>query len=84
MTTDMTVKEIAVELEINGVRGVVAGMAKGSGMIFPNMATMIGVITTDINISKALMDGAFKGAVNSSFNKITVDGDTSVCDMTVI
>ncbi len=84
MTTDLTLKEIAVEFEIDGVKTVIGGMAKGSGMIHPNMATMIGIITTDANISKVLLDKMFKEINNLSFNRISVDGDTSVCDMVLI
>jgi glutamate N-acetyltransferase/amino-acid N-acetyltransferase len=84
MTTDKIVKEIAVEIELQGQKVIIGGMAKGSGMIHPNMATMIGVITTDANISGSLLDKALKAAVNRSFNRISVDGDTSVCDMVVI
>ncbi|MCK9479584.1 MAG: bifunctional glutamate N-acetyltransferase/amino-acid acetyltransferase ArgJ [Firmicutes bacterium] len=84
LTTDTVTKEFAVETETNGIKVRVGGMAKGSGMIHPNMATMIGVITTDINITQTLMDMAFKEAVNLSFNRISVDGDTSVCDMVVL
>ena len=60
------------------------GMAKGSGMIHPNMATMIGIITTDVNISRGLLDKALKEVVKRTFNRISVDGDTSVCDMVVM
>lgn len=84
MTTDLVSKEIAVELEIQGERIRIGGMAKGSGMIHPNMATMIGVITTDVNISHSLLDKALKEVVNRTFNRISVDGDTSVCDMVLI
>ena len=81
MTTDTIPKEIAIELELQDTRVVIGGMAKGSGMIHPNMATMIGVITTDANISRRLLDKALKDAVKSTFNRVTVDGDTSPCDM---
>lgn len=84
MTTDLLHKEIAVEMEIQEARVVIGGMAKGSGMIHPNMATMIGVITTDINISRKLLDKALKDSVKHTFNRVSVDGDTSVCDMVVI
>ena len=84
MTTDLTAKEIAVEFEVDGVKVCIGGTAKGSGMIHPNMATMIGIITTDVNISQQLMDKTFKDIINTSFNRISVDGDTSVCDMVVI
>ena len=84
MTTDIVSKEIAVEFEIQGEKVRIGAMAKGSGMIHPNMATMIGVVTTDINISKELLDKALKDVINHSFNRVSVDGDTSVCDMVVI
>ena len=84
MTTDKQPKEIAIELEIQGEKVTIGGMAKGSGMIHPNMATMIGVLTTDANISKKLLDKALKQVCSTTFNRITVDGDTSVCDMVVL
>lgn len=80
MTTDLIPKVIAVEIEIQGEKVRIGGMAKGSGMIHPNMATMIGVITTDANISRSLLDKALKHCVKSTFNRVSVDGDTSVCD----
>jgi glutamate N-acetyltransferase / amino-acid N-acetyltransferase len=80
MTTDLIPKEIAVEIEIQGEKVHIGGMAKGSGMIHPNMATMIGIITTDANISRSLLDKALKHCVKSTFNRVSVDGDTSVCD----
>lgn len=84
MTTDTVPKEIAIELEIQGEKVVIGAMAKGSGMIHPNMATMIGIITTDVNISRSLLDKALKEIVKSTFNRVSVDGDTSVCDMVII
>ncbi|HHV97713.1 MAG TPA: bifunctional glutamate N-acetyltransferase/amino-acid acetyltransferase ArgJ [Clostridiaceae bacterium] len=84
MTTDLVAKEIAVEFEIQGKKVVIGGMAKGSGMIHPNMATMIGVITTDANISKSLLDKALKEVVKYTFNRVSVDGDTSICDMVIL
>lgn len=80
MTTDLVPKVIAVEIEIQGEKVRIGGMAKGSGMIHPNMATMIGIITTDANISRSLLDKALKHCVKSTFNRVSVDGDTSVCD----
>lgn len=80
MTTDTISKQIAVEIEIQGEKVRIGGMAKGSGMIHPNMATMIGIITTDANISRSLLDKALKHCVKSTFNRVSVDGDTSVCD----
>jgi glutamate N-acetyltransferase/amino-acid N-acetyltransferase len=84
MTTDLMPKEIAVEIEIQGEKVRIGGMAKGSGMIHPNMATMIGIITTDANISRSLLDKALKHCVKSTFNRVSVDGDTSVCDSVFI
>ncbi len=84
MTTDLMRKEIAVELDLQDTKVVIGGMAKGSGMIHPNMATMIGVITTDVNISRKLLDKALKESVKQTFNRVSVDGDTSVCDMVII
>lgn len=84
MTTDLIPKEVAVEFEIQGTQVRIGGMAKGSGMIHPNMATMIGIITTDANISKKLLDKALKDVVKHTFNRVSVDGDTSVCDMVLI
>jgi glutamate N-acetyltransferase/amino-acid N-acetyltransferase len=83
MTTDLVPKEAAVELEINGQRAVIAGMAKGSGMIHPNMATMIGIITTDLKVDPNLLRVLLKTAADRSFNRVSVDGDTSVCDMVI-
>ncbi|MCK5812081.1 MAG: bifunctional glutamate N-acetyltransferase/amino-acid acetyltransferase ArgJ [Clostridiales bacterium] len=84
MTTDTYTKEFAVKLMIDDIEVFIGGMAKGSGMIMPNMATMIATLTTDANISHNLLQKALLTATNQSFNKISVDGDTSVCDMTVI
>ena len=84
LTTDLITKEIAVELAINGEKVRIGGMAKGSGMIHPNMATMIGIVTTDANLPPLLLEKALKAAVKTSFNRVSVDGDTSVCDMVVM
>lgn len=83
-TTDTFPKECAVEFEINGVPVRIGGIAKGSGMIAPNMATMLAFITTDANISHSLLRRAFQQATEQSFNRITVDGDTSTNDMALI
>jgi glutamate N-acetyltransferase/amino-acid N-acetyltransferase len=83
MTTDTVLKETAVSLEIGGVPVVIGAMAKGSGMIHPNMATMLSFITTDVSISPALLQQALKECADRSFNRITVDGDTSTNDMVV-
>lgn len=84
MTTDLLAKEVAVEMDIQDSRVVIGGMAKGSGMIHPNMATMIGIITTDANISRKLIEKALKQCVTHTFNRVSVDGDTSVCDMVLL
>ena len=84
MTTDLLRKEAAVEVTISGKPVRIGGIAKGSGMIHPNMATMIGLITTDADLPANLLYKALKNACDRSFNRITVDGDTSVCDMVVI
>lgn len=84
MTTDTFSKEVSVELNIDSNQIIIGGMAKGSGMIHPNMATMICVITTDANISRDVLDTIFKRVINRTFNRVSVDGDTSVCDMAVM
>jgi len=84
MTTDTVCKETAVEFAIGGKTVRIGGMAKGSGMIHPNMATMISVITTDACISRNLLEELFRKITDKTFNRISVDGDTSVCDMAII
>lgn len=84
MTTDTRMKEIAFEIEIEGVPVRVGAMAKGSGMIHPNMATMLAFITTDAAIEKGALDLSLRLAIKKSFNRVTVDGDTSTNDMVVI
>ena len=84
MTTDTFTKSVCVSIEIAGVEVKIAGIAKGSGMIHPNMATMLNFITTDVNIDQEMLDLAFKKCVEDSFNMITVDGDQSTNDMAVI
>ncbi|MBE6531161.1 MAG: bifunctional ornithine acetyltransferase/N-acetylglutamate synthase [Ruminococcaceae bacterium] len=81
MTTDVKVKEIAVEFEIGGEVCRMGGIAKGSGMIHPNMATMLVFVTTDCAISPAMLSEALSEDVKTSFNMISVDGDTSTNDM---
>ena len=81
MTTDTFAKELAVKVDVAGVPVTIGGMAKGSGMIAPNMATMLGFVTTDCAISAALLQETLKRAADRSFNRITVDGDTSTNDM---
>lgn len=80
MTTDTYAKECAVSFEIDGKEVVLGGMAKGSGMIHPNMATMLAVITTDLAISKELLQEALSADVKKSFNMISVDRDSSTND----
>lgn len=80
MTTDTYAKEAAVEFELAGKIVTIGGMAKGSGMIHPNMATMLGVVTTDVNITKELLLEAIREDVKDSFNMISVDGDSSTND----
>ncbi len=84
LTTDTFPKEYAVEIEISGMPVRIGGIAKGSGMIAPNMATMLAFITTDAKISHLLLKKIFKEANDMSFNRITVDGDTSTNDMSII
>lgn len=84
MTTDTFSKQIAVEFEIDDKTVTMAGIAKGSGMIHPNMATMLGFLTTDANISQDLLDKALKESILDSYNMISVDGDTSTNDMVAI
>ncbi|MBR1931655.1 MAG: bifunctional ornithine acetyltransferase/N-acetylglutamate synthase [Lachnospiraceae bacterium] len=80
MTTDTVNKEIAVCFEVGGKTVTLGGMSKGSGMIHPNMCTMLGFLTTDLAIDKALMQEALGEVVKDTFNMITVDGDTSTND----
>lgn len=84
MTTDTELKNLSVELEIGGKPVRIGGIAKGSGMIHPNMATMLCFLTTDAAISPAVLDSALREAVRNSFNMVSVDGDTSTNDMTSI
>lgn len=81
MTTDLISKEIAVEINIDGKAVRIGAVAKGSGMIHPNMATMLGFITTDAAISSNCLSKLLKEATSCSFNMISVDGDTSTNDM---
>jgi glutamate N-acetyltransferase/amino-acid N-acetyltransferase len=80
MTTDTRPKLRMKMVDVNGQSCRIVGMSKGSGMIQPNMATMLGFIATDAVISSAMLDGMLRAAVNQSFNRITVDGDTSTND----
>ena len=81
MTTDTKLKSVAVEFELGGKRCRIGGIAKGSGMIHPNMATMLVFVTSDVAITPAALNIAIKEDVQSSFNMISVDGDTSTNDM---
>ena len=81
MTTDTTDKQFAVEFTADGKKCVVGGIAKGSGMIHPNMATMLVFVTRDVDISPEMLQKALSHAVEDSFNMISVDGDTSTNDM---
>ena len=84
MTTDTCPKEVAVEFEIGGKTCRMGGIAKGSGMIHPNMATMLVFITTDCAISPEMLNLALKGDVPNTFNMTSVDGDTSTNDMVTV
>lgn len=84
MTTDTFSKELSVTVDIAGVPVTIGGMAKGSGMIAPNMATMLGFVTTDAAIDPPVLQSLLRSANERSFNRITVDGDTSTNDMVVI
>ena len=80
MTTDTVNKETAVSFTVGGREAVIGGMCKGSGMIHPDMCTMLAFITTDVDIDRELMQKAVSGVINDTFNMITVDGDTSTND----
>ena len=84
MTTDTIAKEVAVEFEIGGKVCHLGGIAKGSGMIHPNMATMLVFITTDVAIAPAMLGKALSGDITKTFNMVSVDGDTSTNDMVTI
>ncbi len=81
MTTDLAKKEIAFEFEIGGKTCHIGGIAKGSGMIHPNMATMLVFVTTDVAITPEMLQKALSADIQDSFNMISVDGDTSTNDM---
>lgn len=84
MTTDTCKKEFAVEIEISGKRVIIGGMAKGSGMIHPNMCTMLSYITTDAAIEKEALQKALSEDVKDTYNMISVDGDTSTNDTVLV
>jgi len=84
MTTDTRVKEMAVTFKLGNTVCHLGGIAKGSGMIHPNMATLLVFLTTDVNISEAMLKKALLNDAEESFNMVTIDGDTSTNDMCVI
>lgn len=84
MTTDTKIKEIAVSFNIGGKECKIGGIAKGSGMIHPNMATMLVFITTDCAISREMLSKALSSDIKNTFNMVSVDGDTSTNDMVTV
>ncbi|MBQ4326927.1 MAG: bifunctional glutamate N-acetyltransferase/amino-acid acetyltransferase ArgJ [Clostridia bacterium] len=84
MTTDTKLKEVAFEFEMGGKICHIGGIAKGSGMIHPNLATMLVFITTDAAISPKMLEKALRGDVQNTFNMVSVDGDTSTNDMVTV
>ncbi|QIW51606.1 bifunctional glutamate N-acetyltransferase/amino-acid acetyltransferase ArgJ [Pseudolactococcus raffinolactis] len=84
LTTDLVTKEVTYEVEIAGKTVTVAGVCKGSGMIHPNMATMLGFITTDAKIAQPLLQNMLSEIIETTFNQITVDGDTSTNDTVLV
>ena len=84
MTTDTVAKEVAVEFEIDGKFCHIGGIAKGSGMIHPDMATMLVFITSDVSISRDMLQKALSTDVDATFNMMSVDGDTSTNDMVTV
>ena len=80
MTTDTKSKQAAVEFEVDGVPVHIGGMCKGSGMIHPNMATMLCFITSDAAVDEKLLQTMLRSIVDDTFNMISVDGDTSTND----
>ncbi|HEX4869938.1 MAG TPA: bifunctional glutamate N-acetyltransferase/amino-acid acetyltransferase ArgJ [Moraxellaceae bacterium] len=84
MTTDTRPKGASEQVQVGGVTVTVTGISKGAGMIRPNMATMLGYVATDAAVAQPVLDELLKGAVNQSFNRITIDGDTSTNDSCVL
>jgi glutamate N-acetyltransferase/amino-acid N-acetyltransferase len=84
LTTDTFPKEAAQRFELGGKSALLAGVAKGSGMIHPDMGTMLAVLCCDVAVDQQLLDATFREAVDASFNMITVDGDTSTNDMAMV
>ncbi len=84
MTTDTVEKEMAVQIEIGGKTVTIGGMCKGSGMIHPNMCTMLGFVTTDAAITKDALQKALSEDVEDTYNMVSVDGDTSTNDTVLL
>ena len=84
MTTDTQPKYVAVQVEIGGKMVTVGGMCKGSGMIHPNMCTMLGFVTTDVAITKEMLQKALREDVKDTYNMVSVDGDTSTNDTVLL
>ena len=84
LTTDTHKKEIAVEFEIDGKKATIGAICKGSGMIHPNMGTMLSFITTDVAIDRDLLQKTLREVVSKTFNMVSVDGDTSTNDTCII
>ena len=84
MTTDTQSKQIAVTVEIGGKTVTIGGMCKGSGMIHPNMCTMLGFVTSDVAISKELLQEALSDSIQDTYNMVSVDGDTSTNDTVLL
>ena len=84
ITTDKFIKEMAVQIDVGGKTVTIGGMAKGSGMIHPNMATVLSYITTDLNITKELLQKALDYSIGETYNMISVDGATSTNDMALV
>ena len=84
LTTDLRLKSYALKVKLSKGEITIGGICKGSGMIMPNMATMLAFITTDVEADQCLLQELLSGSVNKTFNKITVDGDTSTNDMVIL
>ncbi len=84
MTTDTIAKEVAAEFTLGGKTCRIGGIAKGSGMIHPNMATMLVFITSDVSVTPELLQKALSGDIQNTFNMISIDGDTSTNDMVIL
>lgn len=84
LTTDTRTKSFAGKIQLNGGEGTIGSICKGSGMIMPNMATMLAFLTTDVSIESSVLQKLLTEAVNETFNKVSVDGETSTNDMVII